>query len=112
MTFQELDQFMDNIELVQGAYFVDENAKQRYIEAVEIAKSLSAKGKCSLQFSDPEKPYALHTIELIWKPDDMGWYEMDCDEIIPLLSKTNRLLVDENTWQLSVPVCEELSNHK
>lgn len=91
--------FSDNPDLIHGEYIVNEEAKREYVEAATMLTGLLFQGKFTMQLDDPEKPYYIHAIRLVW--NDEEWEGVEAKPISEVLKRFGRLIVDGNIWQLT-----------
>ena len=98
-----LDEFFlsEEDELIDGNYMCNEQAKREYIEGATALTMLAMQGKCSIELNDPEKPYFLHAIWIVWNVEEID-QELSARQMADIIGKFRVLSVDDgNKWMLT-----------
>lgn len=100
--------FDESLDLIQGNYQIDEEARKNYKTAIEMVMSWFLQGKCFFKFDDMNKPYYVHTISIKWRTEEDD-VEIPAKELYRLCGKLNGSLLigEKGEWQLSTVIYKE-----
>jgi len=103
---------LNETELLEEPYTIDEAVKRNYEKVIIILAQLNKKGKCDFTYDPFSEPYPLHCINVQWKYDADGYFELEAKEIASILDKMEGIVIDEqnaNEWQLSSTIYHKVS---